>query len=177
MFLLRNRNLYSNEQLREFENAIWYYLCDLDKNFGKYSISSGALNITFLGCGTFYFFISGFIYFNILNLVRINLITPSYFSQMLDCFWMSLVFVFHFLVLVDLVDVLQSVDVVCWERFPKGESILHFFRREGRLASVTCFDTLILLKLNVCICSKIVAVLVYFFDCSWFKPISSGSFW
>lgn len=37
------------------------------------------------------------------------------------------------------------------------------------------FDTLILLKLIACICSWNTLIPLYFPDCSWFKPISSGS--
>lgn len=114
-------------------------------------------------------------YCSILNLVRINSFIPCYFSQTLDGFWMCPVFVFHFLVLADLVYLWPSVEVVWRERFPQGTK--HFpgllWRKEAGFL-VTHFWHINIVEIDCMHLFLNYSSALYFPDCSWFKPLFSA---
>lgn len=135
----------------------------------KYSIYSDVFNLTYIVGDVFYDFISMFVYllqhfkFGQNQLIHSFLFFPNAWSLM------SSVFVFHFLLLADLVSRLPSFGVVWrWKVSPREKAFLslHPFVGKAGWLQLPLFDTLILLKLIVSISSWNSWVLLYFPGCS-----------
>lgn len=90
-------------------------------------------------------------YFSILNLVRTNSFIPSYFSQMLDCFWMSHVCLSFLSAGRFGVSVAISWRGLAGKVSPQENAFSISFMGKACWLQLPIFDTFILLKLILCI--------------------------